>query len=1035
MRVRPFLLMVTTGLLTPEIMLTAIFLWSCGALAKPTVGIAQVTSDGTTNTIVNPSGNNFNILNGMEKGNNLFHSFSNFSVPTGGSATFDLTNTPNIKNIFSRVTGGNISYIDGLIQTLNGNNPASLFLINPNGIIFGENAQLNIGGSFVGTTANSIRFSDGIQFGATDSTIPPLLTMSVPIGLQFGQSLASITNRANLSTNQGLTLAAHAILSRGAIAAPNGAVQIQATTGDAQLQAIASRSVDITAQGHVTVGAINTNSSTDSGGLVNIQAGRAITVNDTINTGSTAAIGNAGNVSLSSGGDLTIQSINASVGERSGSTKTDGNGGDISLQSGNHLLVQDGATIETRNSRNQGVGNSGAVNIVTRSLSQYGTVFTDTRGQGNAGKITVQAADLILIQGKEGGTRSGFSAVVDRGAMGNANNIQIKARSLTMKDVSLLSTNTFGMGNAGHIDIQIDDLISLYGRVNIFSNVESGAIGNSAGISLKAGSLTAEFIDFTKVPNLFSSVLGEGNGGNITLNVRDSISLGGARIRALVDGNGKGVGGDIDIRVGGALYANNNTLINTRASTFGKAGNINIQADSITLDGVLPAEGFPTTINTSTRSANAGGQITLTSRTFSLLNGARLDTNTLNSGNAGDVNIQAREFVLLDGVEQTDPAFFISGKRNISEGRIPSFIRSEVQGVNATGNGGNIKIQTPVLIVSNGAYISSSSTGQGNAGNVEITSDAVTFAGVGRSPLLNSDPNPNFPSGAFSLATANGNGGNITIKSSDSVSINSGAQLSVSSSGTGSAGNLGIQSNQLQLKQSSLQAEAVAGSQGNIFIDSDLLLMLQGSQITANAKEDANGGNITIDAPLILGWKNSDIVASAFKGKGGNIQIKTEGIFGLKFRSQITEESDITASSQFGVNGTVDINNFGIDPNSGLVKLPENVTDSSQQIATGCADTSGSSFVATGRGGIPQNPTQDTRNDVYNWLRLGSWTDIRDISAYSGNSTSAQITQPPRTLISATSWHRNTIGKIELIADQSPIQVQQPLTCNAVPKS
>jgi filamentous hemagglutinin family protein len=150
--------------------------------------LAQVTSDGTTNTIVNQSGNNSNILNGLEKGNNLFHSFGNFSVPTGGSATFDLTNTPNITTIFSRVTGGNVSNIDGLIRTLNSNNPVSLFLMNPAGIVFGKNASLNIGGSFVGTTANSIKFADGVEFSAVNPGTPPLLTMSVPIGLQMGQN-------------------------------------------------------------------------------------------------------------------------------------------------------------------------------------------------------------------------------------------------------------------------------------------------------------------------------------------------------------------------------------------------------------------------------------------------------------------------------------------------------------------------------------------------------------------------------------------------------------------------------------------------------------------------------------------------------------------------------------------------------------------------------------------------------------------------------------------------------------------------------
>ncbi|MEA5549934.1 filamentous hemagglutinin N-terminal domain-containing protein, partial [Anabaena cylindrica UHCC 0172] len=153
---------------------------------------AQVTSDGTTNTLVNQSGNNFNILNGIEKGNNLFHSFSNFSVPTGAWATFDLINTPNITTIFSRVTGGNISNIDGLIRTLNGNHPASLFLMNPNGIMFGENAKLDIGGSFVGTTANSIKFADGAEFSATNTNATPLLTMSVPVGLQMGSNAGAI---------------------------------------------------------------------------------------------------------------------------------------------------------------------------------------------------------------------------------------------------------------------------------------------------------------------------------------------------------------------------------------------------------------------------------------------------------------------------------------------------------------------------------------------------------------------------------------------------------------------------------------------------------------------------------------------------------------------------------------------------------------------------------------------------------------------------------------------------------------------------
>jgi len=143
---------------------------------------SQLTSDNTTNTTVTSSGNNFNILNGIQKGNNLFHSFKEFYIPTGGSVTFQ--NSSAIKNIINRVTGGNISNIDGLIKA-SGN--ANLFLINPAGIVFSENASLDIGGSFYGTTAESIKFADGVEFSATN-TESPLLSINVPVGLQMGQT-------------------------------------------------------------------------------------------------------------------------------------------------------------------------------------------------------------------------------------------------------------------------------------------------------------------------------------------------------------------------------------------------------------------------------------------------------------------------------------------------------------------------------------------------------------------------------------------------------------------------------------------------------------------------------------------------------------------------------------------------------------------------------------------------------------------------------------------------------------------------------
>jgi filamentous hemagglutinin family protein len=154
------------------------------------ISFAQVTSDGTVNTQVTQNGNVSEITGGERAGDNLFHSFRDFSVGTGDTASF--LNANDIANIFSRVTGGNISNIDGLIRA---NGSANLFLINPAGILFGENARLDVGGSFYGSSASSILFEDG-EFSATDLNTPPVLTINAPIGLNLRDQPADIVNRS-----------------------------------------------------------------------------------------------------------------------------------------------------------------------------------------------------------------------------------------------------------------------------------------------------------------------------------------------------------------------------------------------------------------------------------------------------------------------------------------------------------------------------------------------------------------------------------------------------------------------------------------------------------------------------------------------------------------------------------------------------------------------------------------------------------------------------------------------------------------------
>ena len=833
----------------------------------PMRGIAQVTSDGTTNTIVVPDGNNFTVINGTRSGKNLFHSFSKFSVPQQGLVFF--SNATDIKNIFSRVTGGDVSQINGLIST---NGTTNLFLINPAGIIFGENAVLNVGGSFIASTADRILFEDRTSFSAIEADTPPLLTIAVPIGLQIG------TNPGEIQ-----------VLGSG------HKLNADPTTGTLD---VSNRPLGLIAQSNKTLALI--------GSKVSIQGGNITGFGGHIELGS-VGVGETvtltpSNLGFAFGYDNVTKFEDINITQASSLFNI--NSGEIQIQ-GKQINITDGSPV---------------------------TVSTLDNSQG--GSIYVRASEsLLAVDSTVNAAPSGLFAVVFGGSTGDGGNIEVETENLRLVDGAQITAATFGQGNAGNVTIQ------------------------ARNIEITGVSSFGSFPTSISTPVVVAEATGDG--GNLIINTEVLQVKNGAQIPAYTAGKGN-------------------------------AGSIKIQAQRIEVGSINNDLGLHSYISASVLPTGTGdgGNIVLDTENLSLKDGGQIITSTLGQGDAGDFRITASEIELV--------------------GANSNLFASVAQG--STGKGGNLSINTDSLLVTQGAQIAVSTAGAGDAGNLSINaSEKIDITGT--------SANGKIASALTATSASDAAAGSVTLDT-NKFDVSNGATVSVSGFGAGGAGDLIVNSNRINLNnQASLQAQVAGESQGNIQIDTQLLELRHNSNITTNATNTANGGNITINSPIIVGLENSDIVANAVEGNGGNINITTQGIFGLQFRSSVTPNNDITASSEFGLNGTVDINNFGIDPSNGVVELPTTLIDSSQQIAKGCSGGVGNSFVITGRGGIPQNPTQQVNINR-------TWSDIRNLSQYRQSTTKVATNKNqksnPVTIVEATRLIRNSKGEIELVAGDYP---------------
>ncbi|RKZ43736.1 MAG: hypothetical protein DRQ41_04580, partial [Gammaproteobacteria bacterium] len=568
---------------------------------------------------------------GQQRGANLFHSFDTFNINTFESATF--SGPDNIHNVISRVTGGNPSNIDGLFRsTISG---ANAYLLNPAGILFGQNAQLDVQGSFHASTADALHFQDGSKFSASHPEQSGL-TVAPPAAFGFlTESPARIAiDGSDLFVPAGQTLSfigGQIDINNASIAAPAGQLNLVSI---AQSGNVIPRYEDlpaIKALGNITLHVSIVTSS--GGGGSYIRGGRFELHNSTVVVHTQGA--------------------------------QDGTGIDIQA---NELLANQGGQIA---SHTFGSGKGGGIRMRVIGTTEFtelnsdgnaSGVFADSKGSGDAGDVILEVGELKVTEGAWMGSESYNS--------GDGGHFIIRAKDLTFLNGGQIGTATYGSGQGGYIDVKVAKGIILSGEykgmyksaILSYSFSEDDNAGNAGDIVLEANALTLKNGDIN------AATFGAGQGGNITLKVNGLVSQSGessyhqgSMISSSAVGQTENAGNSgtvvleakrLQITDGGQIGA----------GTFGPgdAGKVYIRVtDSITLSGTDSRQdndggGYPSGIFTSsgdnyTKNLGRGGELVLETNLLKVSDAAKVSARTRGPLGGGDVKIQAQQIHLKNG--------------------------------------------------------------------------------------------------------------------------------------------------------------------------------------------------------------------------------------------------------------------------------------------------------------------------------------------------------------------------------------------------
>ncbi len=665
------------------------------ALAISHTAHAEVVLDGTLGSAGALDGPNFAIEArlGQQRGNNLFHSFDRFNLNQHESATFSGPGT--IKHVISRVTGGQASHINGLLRSTIPN--ADMYFLNPAGIMFGEQARLDVQGSLHVSTADYLRLGLDGRFDASQPkrsllTVAPPSAFGFldesPAGISKQYSFLAVPNRKTLSFIGGdLTLLDNHLAGRenSTLSAPEGRVNL----------------VSVASSGEVPVTPETLENSA-------IERFGTITMTDTPTTYENLARGANVDVSGDRGGKVYIRGgrivmENAYV---FADTKGTEDGQGITIKATDEFVAK-GARITTETLNSTGKGSSINVAAGQIQLTAGTQIASSTRSSGAAGNITVTATGTInlsgfftlFINGKKTKFRTGILG--NTTGTGKGGKIVVAAPTVMLANGSSVRADTKGFGDAGEISLQVDTL----------------TLKEGAQINLRTGKETA--------------TTGAGRGGTLTITARKAVLISGVssqgRPSALISNTfTAGEGGTIIVSAP-LLELQDKGHIETGAGkqSAGKAGDISLNVDTL----YIRQEGLISTANWDT---GYGGDIDVQAHHISLTGGSKITTSSLGMGDAGDVRMHVKEslrmhnsFIKTETAGESD-----GGDIHISS---PGYLYLINSAITTTvkakdGDGGNITLKPEFIVLDNSRIKANASLG--NGGNIQVTTTGIyNFSG------------------------------------------------------------------------------------------------------------------------------------------------------------------------------------------------------------------------------------------------------------------------------------------------------------------